>query len=80
MLVCSRRGHARLADEAPAEALVLGQLGGEQLERHLPAQPEVLGPVDDGHPAAAEQLLDAVRKFLTTPIRRARRTAHGRSR
>src|ERR671934_55536 len=53
-------GDARLAQEALAEALVLGQLGGEQLERHLASEAQVLGAVDDAHAAAPEQGLDPV--------------------
>ena len=36
------------------------RLDGQQLERDLPLQPQVLGQVDDAHPAAAEQRLDPV--------------------
>jgi len=37
-----RGGQARLPEEALAEALVLGQLRGEQLERHLAPEPPIL--------------------------------------
>ena len=36
------------------------ELRGEQLQRYLSLQPEVIGPVDDTHPASADSLLDAV--------------------
>ena len=34
--------------------LVAGQVWREELDRHLPFQPRVLGRVDDPHPAVAE--------------------------
>ena len=55
-----RGGQLRLAEEAVAERLVLGEARGQQLERDLPLQPQVLGQVDDAHPAQAEQRLDPV--------------------
>ena len=56
----SEAASSRLAQEPLAERLVLGQLRREQLERDLPLQPQVLGQVDDAHPAPAEQRLDPV--------------------
>jgi hypothetical protein len=53
-------GDPRLAQKALAEALVRRQVVGEELERDAPAQPQVLGQVDDAHPAPAEQPLDPV--------------------
>ena len=55
-----RRGELRLAQEPVTERLVLGEAGGEQLERDPPLEPQVLGQVDDAHPAEAEQRLDPV--------------------
>ena len=55
-----RRGEPRLAQEALAEALVLGELGRDQLERDRPLEREVGRAVDDAHAAAADHLLDAV--------------------
>ena len=55
-----RRGQLRLAQETLAEGPVLGQAGGEHLERHLPLQAQVLGQVDDAHAALAEQRFDPV--------------------
>ena len=55
-----RGGEPRLAQEALAEALVLGELGSEHLERDLAPERTVLGPVDDAHPAPPEQGLDPV--------------------
>ena len=54
-----RRGQLRLAQEAVAERLVLGEAGGEQLERDPPLQPQILGQVDDAH--AAQPSSDSIR-------------------
>ena len=51
---------ARLAQEAPAEVVLVGEVAGDHLQRHRPFQPEVGGPVDDPHPAAGDQRLDPV--------------------
>ena len=61
-----RRRQLRLAQEAVAERLVLGETGGEQLERNPPLEPQVLGEVDDAHAAQAEQRLDPVAGELGT--------------
>ena len=53
-------GEPRLAQEALAEALVVGELAGDHLQRHRPFEPEVGGPVDDPHTAARDQRVDAV--------------------
>jgi hypothetical protein len=58
--VVERRRDARLAQEAPPETVVVRQLGREQLERDVAAEPRVVRAVDDAHPAAAEQRVDAV--------------------
>ena len=58
--VVDRGGQPRLAQEPLAEALVRGQLRGQQLQRHPALQAQVLGQVDDAHAAAAEQRLDPV--------------------
>ena len=54
-----RGGELRLAQEALAEVR-LADPGREQLQRGLPPQPDVLGPVDDARAAAAERLEDPV--------------------
>ena len=59
--VVDASGHARFAYKALAEALVLRELGREQLERHLPAEVHVLGAVDDAHAATPYVVLDPVR-------------------
>ena len=41
---------ARLTLEALAKRVVLGQLGGDQLQRHRAIERELGGPVDDPHP------------------------------
>ena len=55
-----RRGQLRLAQEAVAERLVLGEAGSQQLERNLPLEPQILGQVDDAHAAPAQQRLDPI--------------------
>jgi hypothetical protein len=60
VLVVDARGHARLPQEALAEAIVLGKLGREDLERHLAVHAQVLGQIDDGHPAPRDERLDPV--------------------
>ncbi len=49
-----------LALEAVQPLGVRGQLGRQQLERHLPLEPRVLGAIDLTHAARAELLEDAV--------------------
>ena len=53
-------GEARLAQEPLAEALVVGEVAGDHLERHRPVEGQVRRPVDDAHPAARDQRVDAV--------------------
>ena len=65
--VVDRRGQARLAQEALAEARVLRELGCQQLQRHLAAEDEILGQVDDTHAAPPEQRLDPVTGDLAAP-------------
>ena len=58
--VIERGGDPRLAQEALAEALVLGELGGDHLERDLASEPLLLGAVDRAHPPSADEGLDPV--------------------
>ena len=58
MRVVERSGDSRLALEARAEARVLGELGGNQLERDVAVELLLAGEVDDTHAAAADQALD----------------------
>ena len=58
--VVERRGGPRLAHEPLAEALVVCELLGQELQRDLVPEAGVLGAIDDAHPAAAEQRLDPV--------------------
>ena len=58
--VVDRGGQLRLAQEAVAERRVLGDPGGEQLQRNAPLQPQILGQVDDPHAADAQQGFDPV--------------------
>ena len=58
--VVERRGDARLAAE-PFERLgVGGEIGGQELQRDLAAETNVLGAVDHAHAAGAEPLEDLV--------------------
>ena len=64
--VIDRGRRPRLLLEALAEALVPGEVGGDQLQRDLPAEVDLDRPVDDAHPAATDLLDHAVtRKFVT---------------
>ena len=54
-----RRG-LRLAGEARPDGVVVGELGGQHLDGDVAFEPEVAGAVDDGHPAAADLVLDPV--------------------
>ena len=53
-------GGLGLAAEPGLEGRVGGQVGAQLLDRHGSPQPEVEGPTDLGHPAAAEQLAQLV--------------------
>ncbi len=57
-------GDPPLLLESLAEARVVGELGGQDLQRHLAPVLELLGEVDDAHPAAADQALDAEAREL----------------
>jgi hypothetical protein len=57
---------ARLVEEALDDALVLGPLGEQHLERHRPADHGVLGAVDHAHAALTEQIGDLVVAHLLT--------------
>jgi hypothetical protein len=58
--VIERGGQLRFAQEALAEALIVGKLRREQLERDLPVQAQMLCEIDAGHATPAEQPLDPV--------------------
>ena len=53
-------GGERLAPEARDEVRVLGQVLGEQLDRHVPLQPRVERELDRGHAADPEAVLEPV--------------------
>ncbi len=67
--VVDRRGQLRLVQEAITERLVLGEVGGEELERNPPLERQILGQVDDAHAAPAEQRLDPVAGELGSDTR-----------
>ncbi len=58
--VLESRGETRLAEEAAAELLVVGELAGDHLERHRPLQGQLGRPVDDPHAAAGDQRVEPV--------------------
>ncbi len=58
--VVERGGDPRLAQEALPEALVVRELGRENLERNGAAEVDVPGAIDGTHAAAAEQDVDFV--------------------
>ena len=61
-----RRGDPRFPDEAPAEGGIGGDVIRGDLQRNAASQLDVLGSVDDGHAAAAHELLDPVPGELAT--------------
>ena len=63
-----RGGKPRLEQEPFAEAGVGGQLRGEQLQRDPAPEAQLLGEVDDPHPAAAQQRIDAVAGKLGSAV------------
>ncbi len=58
--VVERGRQPRFAQKAVPEALVLCQLGRDQLQRDRPLEPKVGGAVDDAHPAASDEAFDPV--------------------
>jgi hypothetical protein len=58
--VVDGRGHLRLAHEPLPECLVVDEDRRQDLERDLARQAELLGTIDDPHPAAADDRLDPV--------------------
>ncbi len=67
--VVDRGRELGLPQEALAEGRVLGQVGGEELERDVASQADVLGEVDDTHTTATEQGLDPVPRELSADSR-----------
>ena len=58
--VLQRHHELRLARESLAEAIVARQGRRDELERDRSLQAQVVRPVHDAHPTAADQLLDPV--------------------
>ncbi len=58
--VVQHRRRPRLALEPRQSLGTFGQCLGQKLERHLPAQDQILGPVHHAHPATPELLEDLV--------------------
>jgi hypothetical protein len=75
--VVDRGGEAGLAQEALAEALVLRELGGEDLQRDRPLEREVVGAEHDSHPAAADEGLQPVAGELAAQTGIGPHRAHG---
>ena len=55
-----RGSHPRLGQKPLAERDVLGEVRREQLQRDVTVEREIASPVDDAHPAAAEQRLQPI--------------------
>ena len=71
--VIERRGDARLAREPGERLRIVRQMRRQQLERHLPAEPAILGAIDHAHAAPAELLDDlVVRERLANHVRETR--------
>jgi hypothetical protein len=64
--VAERGDHPGLALEALQELLVLGERGGEDLDRDVPAEPGVARAPDFAHSAGAERRCDLVRSQALT--------------
>ena len=58
--VLDRGGLGRFAGEPLAKRVVLGELGGQDLQRHIPVEAQVAGQVDHAHAAATDDAFDAV--------------------
>ena len=58
--VIETRSKLRFTEESLAEALVLGLLGRDQLERDRASEPRVEGAVHDAHAAAPKDRFDLV--------------------
>ena len=56
--VVDRRGEARLSYESLPEALLVGQVRRNELQRHGTAKRELDRVIDDTHPAATHDLID----------------------
>jgi hypothetical protein len=54
------RGRARFLEQAGSFLGIGAALGGEELQRHRPAEARVVGPVHLAHAAASELLVDLV--------------------
>ena len=63
-----RHRELRLAGEAFLEALVERELRGDELQRHRPLQTQVVGAIDDPHPAPADKLLDPVAEEIGSDL------------
>ena len=63
-----RRGELRLAQKPGAEVRVVGEVGRDHLQRHLPLEARVPREEDRAHPAAAEDGLDRVRPELVADV------------
>ena len=64
----------RLEAEARAERVVVREVAPEHLDRHDPAEGQVVAPVDARHAASTDGLIDAI-----APRKHARLSCHGHS-
>ena len=75
--MCDSCRSLRLAQEPATPFRVFREVGGEDLQRHLAAQPRVLGLVNDTHPAFAELPEDLVVRESATDLYRTRPQGSG---
>ncbi len=67
-------GVAGFLEEAGDQLRVIGHLGRDHLDRHVPVGQAVVGPIDHAHPAA----VDLVQSLVLQPARAQRRYHLGR--
>jgi hypothetical protein len=58
--VIDRRSQPRLGQKPLAEVLVLGQFRRKDLQRHVAVESEIVGAIDDTHPATADLRLQPI--------------------
>ncbi len=55
-----RRSHPRLRQKPLPKRDVLGEMRRQQLQRHIPVEREIMGPIDHTHPATSQQRLQPI--------------------
>jgi len=67
--MADRRERARLTLKAFGENRIPGEIGGQDLDRHIPVEAEVVGAIARAHRAAADPVIDAVSVREDVPSR-----------